>query len=153
MNVALFALGVALIVAATVDLLWTALWVDGGAGPISARLSTATWRGLKAVGSDHPRILSLAGPLILVFTLFAWIGLLWAGWTVLFLGANQDSFATGRAMRMKQGNVRDFDASADGVQSAVTLAADAVYAHRSRTRPERRLRKDELFDIEERDDS
>lgn len=75
-----------------------------------------------------------------------------AGWTVLFLGANQDSFATGRAMRMKKGNVRNFDASADGVQSAVTLAADAVYAHRSRSRVERSLVKDELFDIEESDD-
>ncbi|WP_343773366.1 two pore domain potassium channel family protein [Natronoarchaeum mannanilyticum] len=95
MNVALFALGVAVILAATVDLLWTALWVDGGAGPISARLSTATWRGLKAVGSGRRRLLSLAGPLILVVTLFAWIGLLWAGWTVLF-GASETALLSTR---------------------------------------------------------
>ena len=74
------------------------------------------------------------------------------GWTVLFLGANQDSFATGASMQMKRGNVRDFDATADGVQAAMTLAADAVLSHRSRTRLERRMRKDELFDIEESDD-
>ena len=55
-------------------------------------------------------------------------------------------------MRMKKGNVRDFEASADGVQGAVTLAADAVYAHRSRSRLERSLVKDELFDIQEEDD-
>ncbi len=72
-----------------------------------------------------------------------------AGWTVLFLGANQDSFSTGDTMNMRRGNVRDFDASVDGVQSAMNLAADAVTAHRSRGRTERRSRKDELFDIEE----
>lgn len=74
-----------------------------------------------------------------------------AGWTVLFLGANQDSALTGDTMRMKRGNVRDFEATADGVQAAMTLAADAVVDHRSRTRTERRMRKDELFDIQDDD--
>jgi len=95
MNVLLLALGASLILAATVDLLWTALWVDGGAGPISARLSSRTWRGLKAVGSDRSRTLSLAGPLILVLTLATWIGLLWLGWTVLF-GAGETALLSTR---------------------------------------------------------
>lgn len=32
--------GLALLVGVVADLLWTTLWVDGGAGPLSARLST-----------------------------------------------------------------------------------------------------------------
>jgi len=95
MNVALFAFGAALILAAAVDLFWTTLWVDGGAGPISARLSSGTWRGLKAVGSGRRRVLSLAGPLILVLTLFVWIGLLWAGWTITF-GASETALLSTR---------------------------------------------------------
>ena len=76
--------GAALLVAATVDIIWTTLWVDGGSGPISGRLTTVVWRGLRFVSSDHPRILSLAGPLILALTLTMWIGLLWLGWTLVF---------------------------------------------------------------------
>ncbi|APX96351.1 potassium channel family protein [Natronorubrum daqingense] len=80
------ALGVVVLVAVVVDILWTTLWVDGGSGPLSARLTTWTWRGLRRVSSDHPLGLSLAGPLILALTLAMWIALLWLGWTLLFAG-------------------------------------------------------------------
>ena len=80
------ALGFVLITASIVDLLWTSLWVDGGAGPISSRTTTLIWRGLRRAGRDRPRILSLAGPLTLVATLVLWVGLLWAGWTFVFAG-------------------------------------------------------------------
>mgnify|MGYP001815211992 CR=1 FL=1 len=74
-----------------------------------------------------------------------------AGWSVLFLGANQDAFGTGDALNMRQGNVRDFDATPSGVHEAVALAADAVYDQRSRSRAERRLHADELFDLTDDD--
>ena len=80
------AVGIVVLVAVVVDILWTTLWVDGGAGPLSGRLTTWTWRGLRTAGNDHPRALSLAGPLILAFTLAMWIALLWLGWTMLFAG-------------------------------------------------------------------
>lgn len=89
MNPFYIVLGSVLLIAATVDILWTALWVDGGAGPLSSRLSAWTWRGLKTVDSGHSRGLSLAGPLILVLSLVMWIGLIWAGWTFLFAGGEQ----------------------------------------------------------------
>lgn len=79
-------IGGVLLVASVVDILWTALWVDGGAGPLSSRLSAWTWRGLKTVDSGQSRALSLAGPLILVLSLVMWIGLIWAGWTLIFAG-------------------------------------------------------------------
>ncbi len=79
-------LGVGILVSVIVDLLWTTLWVDGGSGPLSSRLTTGLWRGLRRVSDDGSQALSLAGPLILVATLVLWIGLLWIGWTLLFAG-------------------------------------------------------------------
>ncbi|ARS89462.1 potassium channel family protein [Natrarchaeobaculum aegyptiacum] len=68
------------------DVLWTTLWVDGGSGPLSSRLTTGIWQGLRIASGDRSRALSLAGPLILAATLVVWIGLLWLGWTLLFAG-------------------------------------------------------------------
>ncbi len=75
-----------------------------------------------------------------------------AGWTVLFLGANQDSFATADVMNMRRGNVRDFEASRTGVRAAVDMASAAVIDHRSRSRVERSRTRDELFDLRDQDE-
>ncbi|WP_049928070.1 potassium channel family protein [Halopiger goleimassiliensis] len=80
----LFAAGLVLLLAVTLDILWTTLWVDGGSGPLSSRLTTGLWRGLRRTTGNRSRALSLAGPLILAATLALWIGLLWLGWTLLF---------------------------------------------------------------------
>ncbi len=88
MNVALLAIGTILLLLATVDLLWTTLWVDGGSGPLSARLTTGLWRGIRKASGIHSRTLSLAGPVVMVATLLAWVVLLWAGWTLLFAGGD-----------------------------------------------------------------
>jgi hypothetical protein len=85
-NPAYIGVGIGLLVVAVVDLLWTTLWVDGGAGPLSARLTTGIWRGFRTIWREHSRKLSLAGPTILVVTLVTWIGLIWAGWTLVFAG-------------------------------------------------------------------
>lgn len=69
-----------------------------------------------------------------------------SGWSVLFLGANQDAVTTGTELKMKRGNVRDFDATASGVMDAVALASTAVFEHRTRGKAQRRQLKDELFD-------
>ncbi len=78
--------GAGLLGIAVVDLLWTTLWVDGGSGPLSARLTTWVWRGLRRLGGQRSLVLSIAGPVILVATLVTWIGLIWAGWTLIFAG-------------------------------------------------------------------
>ncbi|WP_306058910.1 potassium channel family protein [Natronococcus wangiae] len=80
------AIGIVVLVAVIVDIIWTTLWVDGGSGPLSGRLTTGVWRGLRVSSGDHPKVLSIAGPLILVLTLAMWIGLIWIGWTFLFAG-------------------------------------------------------------------
>lgn len=86
--------GTALIAFAIVDLLWTTLWVEGGAGPLTSRLMSATWRALKRVGANRPRFLSLSGPLILVLGLVTWIMLLWFGWTFVFAGGEESLIDT-----------------------------------------------------------
>lgn len=87
MNYAYLILGALCLLLAVGDLLWTTIWVEGGAGPMTSRLMSRTWGGLRSVASNRPRWLSLAGPVILVGSLVVWITLLWAGWTFIFAGA------------------------------------------------------------------
>ncbi|WP_432419614.1 ion channel [Halobacterium zhouii] len=87
MNFALLVLGVVVLVAVVVDLLWTTLWVDGSAGPFTMGLMTVTWRALRRVGGENSRLLTISGPLMLVLGLAMWILLLWGGWTLVFAGA------------------------------------------------------------------
>jgi hypothetical protein len=94
MNILYFALGLLLLLFGIIDLVWTTLWVDGGAGPLSSRLSTLLWRGLRRLDGRHSRILSLAGPFILTATLFLWVVLIWAGWTFLIAGDSASIYDT-----------------------------------------------------------
>ncbi|WP_049900208.1 hypothetical protein [Natrinema sp. J7-1] len=84
MNPVSLVVGVAVLGTGIVDIIWTTLWVDGGSGPVSGRLTTGVWKGLRAATGDRNRALSLAGPLILILTLAMWIGLIWIGWTIIF---------------------------------------------------------------------
>ncbi|WP_135366651.1 potassium channel family protein [Halosimplex halophilum] len=86
MNLAYLFLGTSFLVLVVIDLLWTTLWVEGGAGPLTTRLMSWTWRLLRRVAGHRPRVLSLAGPIVLVLSLTVWICLLWFGWTFLFAG-------------------------------------------------------------------
>lgn len=78
--------GLVLVLVAFGDALWTTLWPDGGAGPLTARLSTGLWRATLAVaGTKNHRLLSMAGPFILLATVFTWLLLVAAGWTLVFV--------------------------------------------------------------------
>lgn len=85
MGVLLSVAGVALVVFTFMDALWTTLWPEGAAGPLTSRLSTLLWRtALWITGPDQHRLLNLAGPLILFTTVVAWVVLVAAGWTMVF---------------------------------------------------------------------
>ncbi|WP_254763221.1 potassium channel family protein [Natrinema marinum] len=84
MNPLFLTFGVALLGIAVVDLLWTTLWIEGGAGPLTSRLMGWTWGGFKRVADRNSRLLTLSGPVVLVAGLVVWICLLWAGWTLVF---------------------------------------------------------------------
>jgi hypothetical protein len=84
MEVVLFVLGTLLLAIVIGDLLWTTLWVEGGAGPLTSLLMAWTWSGIRRVAGRNSRSLTLAGPVILVVGLVVWIVLLWGGWTFVF---------------------------------------------------------------------
>lgn len=89
MNLVYLSLGVLVLVVAVTDLLWTTLWVEGGAGPLTSRLMGWTWRLLQRIGTRNPRLLTLSGPVLFVLSLTVWIVLLWTGWTLVFAGAER----------------------------------------------------------------
>lgn len=79
-----YVLGAAIIIYTLIDIIWTTLWVDGGAGWITDRLTTFIWR--RILKSEKELFLDISGPLILSVTLFTWFLLLWIGATVFFAG-------------------------------------------------------------------
>ncbi|WP_339105916.1 potassium channel family protein [Haloterrigena salinisoli] len=79
--------GVLILLITVSDLLWTTLWIEGGAGPLTSQLMGWTWRVLRRISPQNPRLLSLSGPIVFVLSLTIWIVLLWSGWTLIFAGA------------------------------------------------------------------
>lgn len=73
-----------LLVIVSVDILWTTLWVQGGAGPLTSRLMSQMWKLMRKVIGHRQRLLTVSGPVILVTSLVVWLGLLWGGWTLVF---------------------------------------------------------------------
>lgn len=71
-------------IAVLVDLIWTSLWVDGGAGPITRGVARANWKGFHGLSGKGSRALTVAGPVILALTVAAWIFILWTGWFLVF---------------------------------------------------------------------
>ena len=67
MGVILLLLGIALVLLAFLDALWSTLWVDGNAGPLSSRITAWSWRGvLGLVGRRRHVLLSVFGPFMLM---------------------------------------------------------------------------------------
>ena len=89
MNI-LFILGIVIIIFTITDIIWTTLWVDGGAGVITDNLSTLIWVIMLKLSRVSKNLLKLSGPIILIATLINWIILLWVGWTLVF-SSNFDS--------------------------------------------------------------
>lgn len=84
MNLVLLVVGVLLLASLIFDLLWTTLWVEGGAGPLTSLLMAWVWRTLRQFREIDSRVLTLSGPIILTVSLTTWIMLLWGGWAFIF---------------------------------------------------------------------
>lgn len=84
MSIIYYILGFGLTLFVIIDLIWTALWIDGGAGPLSDRLSSFIWRVLKKTNNKF--LLNISGPFILLLTLLSWFVLIWAGVSLFFAG-------------------------------------------------------------------
>ena len=102
-------LGFALVGLVLYDLVRTTL--GQGSGPVAAAISRVTWRTV--VHRSHPgsalwkRLLPQIGTGIMLEVIAAWVLLLWAGWTLVFVGAG--------------------DGLADTTTGAPAGFADAVY--------------------------
>lgn len=77
-------LGILLLAFCILDFAWTTLWPDGGAGPITKRVSLLLWLLLSWLSRGSSIFISKAGPIILIATLMVWVALFWMGWTLLF---------------------------------------------------------------------
>ena len=87
MSFLLILIGAALVILSFVDALWTTLWVDGSAGPISSRITTWSWRSILSLAGRHRhRALSLFGPFVLMLVVVLWMAMLWLGWTLIYGG-------------------------------------------------------------------
>lgn len=76
--------GSLLVVAGIVDLVWTSLWVNRGAGPVSRAVGSLSWRSIYTLAGKDNGLLTAAGPLIITLTVIAWVVLLWCGWFLIF---------------------------------------------------------------------
>ena len=89
MNPLLLVAGIALVAWAVVETIWTTLWTDGGAGPLTNILITFLWRVTRVVLPHERHVaLSLSAPIIVLCMVATWIAMLWGGWTLIF-GAQQ----------------------------------------------------------------
>lgn len=90
LDAALIVGGCLVVLAVFVDALATTLSVGTGAGPITRPLLDAVWRRLLRVPREFRRrwILPHAGPSLVVATELLWVGSLWAGWSLVFLGSD-----------------------------------------------------------------
>jgi hypothetical protein len=88
LNYWLFSGGILLAGLVLVDALWTTLWPDCGAGPLTNQVGTRLWQGFKrcavARKSVSHRLLSAAGPGIMVAILVMWLVVIWLGWFMIF---------------------------------------------------------------------
>ncbi len=88
MNYWLFIIGLLICGFVFTDALWTTLWPEGGAGPITDRIGTWMWtvfKKLAGVGQEMShRFLSTAGPLVILVTVVTWMVLLWVGLVMVF---------------------------------------------------------------------
>jgi len=84
MRILYIVLGVFLIGFGALDALWTALWVDGNAGPLTRRHNSWMRRLILRLSGRNHKMLSTTGPIVLVASVLVWAIIPWAGWVLLF---------------------------------------------------------------------
>jgi len=67
------------------------------------------------------------------------------GWVFMFLGANQDSYASGESMAVAPGNRADWESSPEGSKRMWKHVSHSARLHRSKPSPQRRADSDEFY--------
>jgi hypothetical protein len=78
-EVALLFMGSLLVIAVSIDVLHTTIHV-AGSGFLTRRLNHLLWKVLPR----HPKVITLAGPFIMIATVVVWFLLFWLGWSLVF---------------------------------------------------------------------
>lgn len=94
MHVLFYIVGAFLVVFGAVDALWTTLWVDGNAGPMTRRHNSWLRRLMLRLAGRNHKALSTTGPLVLVASVLVWAMVPWLGWVLLFSGDPQSLLHT-----------------------------------------------------------
>ncbi|WP_161878426.1 ion channel [Alkalibacterium sp. MB6] len=81
-----YSLGALLTLLVLIDILWTTLWIDGGAGPVSSTVAKLSWVTTRKLSRVHKKIFGIVGPITLMLTLMSWVFLLWIGVALFFSG-------------------------------------------------------------------
>jgi len=68
------------------------------------------------------------------------------GWTFVFLGANQDSYATGDGLGVAGGSVSNYDASDGGMREAWGSVSRSTSAYLTKPRSRRVVDRDDFFE-------
>ncbi len=82
--------GIVLLLAVFVDLVWTTLGVSHGAGPLTRIVLRLGWKVASPLRRRQAHgWQALAGVATVLSTLAAWVALLWAAWSLIFLGPSK----------------------------------------------------------------
>ncbi|MFW5965962.1 MAG: potassium channel family protein [Persicimonas sp.] len=92
MAIVFFTAGLLIVAMVFFDALWTTVWPEGGAGPITDRVAGTFWNAAKWVshlrrdeeeGRDHRR-LSASGPFVAIATVLVWFSAVYLGFFLMF---------------------------------------------------------------------
>ncbi len=67
------------------------------------------------------------------------------GWTFVFMGANQDSYAVGGSLGVAQGNIKNWEASDEGAREAQRSVSRAYAGRRRMSAASRAASRDQFF--------
>lgn len=89
LDAALTAIGAVVVLAVLADVLITALPLGEGAGPLTDRVLGSLWRWSlrRRPRGSTSRLLSDAGPALLLLNTLLWVLATWVGWWLVFLGS------------------------------------------------------------------
>ncbi len=80
-------LGVVLLIVVFVDLVWTALGVSHGSGPLTRTILRVGWRAASPLRRRRAHgWQAVAGIATVLSTLASWVVLLWVAWSLIFVG-------------------------------------------------------------------
>ena len=76
--------GVLVLLLLYLDVFLTIFHPEGRGGPLTGRLNRGAWGAFRTLAGRRPRTLAFAGPVMPVLTLIVWMGLLIAGYALIY---------------------------------------------------------------------